>query len=225
MPDIGTLNEGGLHAAIKDELAEPGDRFEVELDGFVIDLVRNDLLVEVQTGSFGAMGRKLDRLLGGPRLHLVHPIAVETWLVRAGKPTRKSPKRGSIYDLFPELASVPTLLDHPNLSLEVLLVQQDAHRVADPTARRGLGGWRTVDRRLRAIVDRQRFDSPADLLGLVPASLPPVFTTADLATAAAIPRRLAQAMAYCLRHNELLVELERRADGIRYRLAPGTARA
>ncbi len=217
--DIGTLNEGSLHAAIKRELAEPGDRFEVELDGFVIDLVRNGLLIEVQTGSFGAMGRKLDRLLGEHRLHLVHPIAVETWLVRDGKPTRKSPKRGSIYDLFFELTSVPTLLDHPNLTVEVLLVHQDAIKVADPKARRGRGGWRTVDRRLRAIVDRQRFDAPPDLLRLVPSGLPAVFTTADLACGAGIDRRSAQAMAYCLRHNELIIELERRADGVRYRLA------
>ena len=219
MSDIGTLNEGSLHAAIKDELAQPGDRFEVQLDGFVIDLVRDDMLIEVQTGSFGAMGRKLDRLLGEHRLHLVHPIAVETWLVRAGKPTRKSPKRGSIYDLFVELTSVPTLLDHPNLTLEVLLVQQDTHKVADPKARRGAGGWRTVDRELRAIVERRQFDSPADLLGLLPEGLPPVFTTADLAREANISRRLAQAMAYCLRNNELFVELERRADGVHYRLA------
>ena len=221
MADIGTLNESSLHAAIKSEMAQPGDRFEVELEGFVIDVVRGDLLLEVQTGSFGALGRKLDCLLGGHRIHLVHPIAVETWIVREGKPTRKSPKRGSVYQLFSELTSVPTLLDHPNLSLEVLLVQQESCRVPDPRARRGLGGWRTIDRRLRAIVDRHRFDRPVDLLSLLPDGLPAPFTTADLAAGAAIDRRLAQAMAYCLRMNDLIVELDRRADGVRYRLATG----
>ena len=219
MSDIGTLNESSLHAAIKEELRQPGDLLEQPLDGFVIDLVRGDQLIEIQTGSFGALGRKLDRLLGEYRVHLVHPIAVETWIVRDGKPTRKSPRRGSVHELFVELASLPTLLDHPSLSLEVFLVRQDSCRRPDPRARRGRGGWRTVDRRLREIVDRHRFDRPCDLLRLLPPEMPPVFTTADIAGAAAIDRRLAQSMAYCLRMNGLIGEVERRADGIRYRRA------
>ena len=219
IPGIGTLNEGSLHAALKAEIAHPGDLVEQPIDGFVIDLVRGDRLIEIQTGSFGALGPKLDRLLGEYRLHLVHPIATETWIVREGKPTRKSPKRGSVYDVFGELTSLPTVLDHPHLTLEVVMVQQDAVRVADPRMRRGLGGWRTVDRRLREIVDRQVFADPEDLLALVPDDLPQVFTTADLATATGIHRRLAQAMAYCLRMNDLIVELDRRADGVRYRIA------
>ena len=66
--DIGTLNESSLHAQLKQLLSEQGDEFEVDLDGFVIDIRRGDLLIEVQTGSFGAMGRKLDRLL--TRIHI-----------------------------------------------------------------------------------------------------------------------------------------------------------
>lgn len=219
MSDIGTLNESSLHAAIKAELAEAGDIFEQPLDGFVIDLVRGRQLIEIQTGSFGALGRKLDRLLGQYRLHLVHPIALETWIVRDGKPTRKSPKRGSVHDLFAELASLPTLLDHPNLTLEILLVRQEAVREPDPRARRGRGGWRTVDRRLREVVGREWFDEPYDLVRLLPPDLPEIFTTADLAAGAGIQRRLAQSMAYCLRKTELIVDVERRADGVRYRLA------
>jgi len=207
-----------LHAALKDWVAEPGDRFEQPLKGFVIDVMRDDQLIEIQTGSFGAMGRKLDCLLEEHRIHLVHPIATETWLIRDGKPTRKSPKRGSIYSLFEELMRVPTLLDHPNLTLEIFLTQQEKVRVPDPTARRGRGGWRTVDRRLKSVVDRQRFDTPMDLLRLVPDELVGVWTTADLATGAGIPRSLGQAMAYCLRANELIEDLGRKRDGVHYRL-------
>ncbi len=218
-PHIGTLNESSLHAAIKDLVAEPGDRFEQPLEGFVIDVVRGNQLIEIQTGSFGAMGRKLDRLLSEHQIHLVHPIATETWLVREGKPVRKSPKRGSIYSLFEELVRVPTLLDHPHLTLEIVLTQQEKVRVPDPTARRGRGGWRTVDRRLRDVVGRQRFDAPADLLQLLPKKLPPVWTTADVASGAGIPRSQAQAMAYCLRANELVEDLGRKRNGVQYQLA------
>ena len=56
-PHIGTLNEGSLHAALKQVYAEPGDTFEVPLDRFVIDISRDELLIEIQTGSFAAMGK------------------------------------------------------------------------------------------------------------------------------------------------------------------------
>jgi hypothetical protein len=52
MSGIGLLNEKPLHAALKQWYARPGDRFEVAVDGFVIELI-------------GRRGRaKLYRVLG-----------------------------------------------------------------------------------------------------------------------------------------------------------------
>lgn len=215
-PQIGTLNEGSLHAALKADYARPGDRFEVPLDGFVIDIRRADQLIEIQTGSFGAMGRKLDHLLAEHRILVVHPIAVETFIEKPGASRRRSPKRRSVHHLFDELVSIPTLLDHPNLILEVVLVSVTDVRADDPTARRGRGGFRTTDRVLREIVDRHRFCDPTDLLDLVPDALPVEFTTVELARDAGISRDLAQKMAYCLRSLGLFHERGRTKAGIEY---------
>jgi hypothetical protein len=217
-PHIGTLNESSLHAALKADYALPGDEFEVPLDGFVIDIRRPDLLIEIQTGSFAAMGNKLDRLLGEHRMLLVYPIAVETYLEKPEAKPRKSPTRGSIYDLFEELVSIPTLLDHPNLSLEVALVSVSKVQVPDASVRRGRGGFRTTDRVLREIIERRRFDQSVDLLELVPDDLPAVFTTADLARRAGVGRDVAQRMAYCLRPLGLFHERGRTKAGIEYSL-------
>jgi hypothetical protein len=212
---VGTLNESSLHAAIKDFLALPGDRFEVPLAGFVIDIVRGDELIEIQTGSFGALGNKLDRLLGDYQIRIVHPVAFETWIVRPGKRTRKSPRHGSVLDLFAELTSLPTLLDHPNLTLEVLLIEEEQLRESG-----GRGERKIMDRRLRAVRAWRRFEDVSDLSALLPVTLPSTWTTADLAEAAGITRRLAQAMAYCLSANELIVELTRDRIGRTYARAP-----
>lgn len=217
-PHIGTLNEGSLHAALKADYALPGDEFEVPLDGFVIDIRRPGLLIEIQTGSFAAMGNKLDRLLGEHRMLLVYPIAVETYLEKPEAKPRKSPTRGSIYDLFEELVSIPTLLDHPNLSLEVALVSVSKVQVPDASVRRGRGGFRTTDRVLREIIERRRFDQSVDLLELVPDDLPATFTTADLARHAGVDRDVAQRMAYCLRPLGLFHERGRTKAGIEYSL-------
>jgi hypothetical protein len=204
---------------LKADYAEPGDRFEVPLDGFVIDIVRDGSLIEIQTGSFGAMGKKLDHLLPSNQIVVVYPIAVETYLQKPGVTPRKSPKHGSVYDLFAELVSIPTLVDHPNLSLEVVLVAVTKIQVADAKVRRGRGGFRTEDRQLREILGRHRFDEGRDLLELVPDGLPPVFTTADLARRAGIGRGVAQQMAYCLRPLGLFIEQGRTKAGIEYSLA------
>jgi hypothetical protein len=217
--NIGTQSEGSLHAALKLHVSQPGDRFEVTLGGFVVDVVRGDTLIEIQTGGFAAMGRKLDHLLGDYHVHVVHPIAVDSWIERRDRPTRKSPKHGCLHDVFGELVSVPTLLDHPNLTIEVLLVQVDVVKVEDPSMRRRRGGWRTVDRRLRTIVGRHGLRTTDDLVDLLPAALPDEWTTKDVAALADIPRRTAQQMAYVLKANDLVREVGRDRTGVRYRRA------
>ena len=221
-PHIGTLNEGSLHAALKRRYAQPGDLFEVAMDGFVVDIVRNEgqadeLLIEIQTGAFGSMGTKLDRLLSDHRMLLVHPIAARTRLDRGGPTARRSPKKGSVYSLFDELVSIPTLLDHPNLELDVVVADVIKLQVEDPRARRGRGGWRTVDRRLDQVLEVHRFRDVADLVQLLPASVPATFTTADIAHHAGIRRDAAQKLAYCFRAACLIDELDRTRAGIHYR--------
>src|SRR5512138_1933319 len=99
---INTFNEKSLHASLKQWYAGPGDQLEVRVDGYIIDLVRGDLLVEIQTSSVSKLKRKLARLAENHAVRLVFPVALEKWIVR--QPTaegenpqrRKSPKRGRV---------------------------------------------------------------------------------------------------------------------------------
>ena len=80
---IGTLREKPLHASLKQWCSQPGDTFEQPVDGFVIDVVSDDMLIEVQTRSFSSMERKLTTLLElGHRIRVVHPIAIDKWIVK-----------------------------------------------------------------------------------------------------------------------------------------------
>jgi len=112
---IGVLREGPLHVAIKAMLAAPGDRLEVPISGYVIDLVRADgELVEVQTGGFSALGRKLDALLDTHRIRIVYPVASERRIVRVDRDgeiasVRRSPKKANVVDVFDKLVAFPSL--------------------------------------------------------------------------------------------------------------------
>lgn len=220
---INVYNEKHLHAALKAWYARPGDRLEVAIDGYIIDIVRGDLLIEVQTTDFSSLKRKLACLLPRHPVRLVYPIPQEKWLVKRhgnGQTSRrKSPQRGSIYRLFGELVSFPHLPALPNFSLEILLTQEEEIRRHEAGRRWRRGGWVTEERRLLQVVGQQRFNTPAELAALLPPNLPTPFTTADLAAALGQPRRLAQQMAYCLRELALILPAGKQGNAISYVLS------
>jgi len=208
---IGTLSEGPLHAALKAWCAQPGDTFETMVDGFVVDIVRGELLVEIETGNFARLKRKLRLLTERHPVRLVHPIACNRWIVRVedGEETsrRKSPKHGRIEHIFEQLVSIPSQFAHPSLSVEVLFTEEEVVRCYDPARRACRKGWVASERRLLRVTDHHLLATPADLAALLPPDLPHPFTTADLAEASGIRRRLAQRMAYCLRALGLLADV------------------
>src|ERR1044071_2383280 len=174
MSRIGLLNEKPLHASLKQWYARPGDRLEVPVDGFVIDIVRDNLLIEIQTRNFAAINSKLSRLTRSYQVRLVYPVVQEKWIVRSGSDSvrRKSPKRGRLEDLFWELVYIPQLLSNPNFSLEVLMIREEEVRRYDgkrkPWRRKG---WVTEGRSLVEVTDRRLFGNAADWLAFIPDGL------------------------------------------------------
>ena len=204
MSGIGVMREGPLHAAVKELLVRPGDRLEVPVGRFVIDLVRADgELVEVQTGGFGPLGPKLDALLDGHRMRIVHPVPAERRILRVDDDgevvrERRSPRMPGAIAVFDKLVAFPSLLSHPNLTIEVLLLREDHVRGPRPTTTRG----RTRDpgeRQLVEVLGRVALRTPGDVLAALPALPPAPFSTRELAACLGCGTVLAQRTLYCLR--------------------------
>jgi hypothetical protein len=222
MSRIGLLNEKPLHASLKQWYARPGDRFEVPVDGFVIDIVRDDLLIEIQTRNLASINTKLRKLTRSYEVRLVYPVVQEKWIVRPAvngdtAVRRKSPKRGRLEDLFWELVSIPRLLSNPNFSLEVLMTREEEVRRYEGKRRWRRRGWAIEGRRLVDVIDRRLFVNSADWLAFVPDGLQS-FTTKDLATLADTRRELAQKMAYCLREARMIELIGRQGRANLYRV-------
>jgi hypothetical protein len=228
-PQIGTLSEKGLHAALKNWYAKPGDRLEEVVDGFHIDIVRRNLLIEIQTSNFSSVKSKLASLTQDHVVRLVYPIALEKRIVKMApdgttiQSSRKSPKRGQIFQLFKELVSIPELVRHQNFSLELLLIKKEEVRLKDGYGSWKRKGWSIFDHRLIEVVVTYFFDAPSDFLTLLPSELPEPFSTSDLAEGIGQPRWLAQKMAYCLRNMGAIGIVGKIGNSLLYAAAKNTS--
>ena len=222
------MQETSLHSVLKDLYTKEGDHQEVLVDGFIVDVVSGNLLIEIQTRNFAAIRNKIAFLVENHPFLLVHTIPQEKWIVYVPKfdsrrvQRRKSPFHGRIENLFSELIRVPEILSHPNFSLEILITREEEIRRDD-----GRGSWRRkgvsiIDRRLIEIVDRHRFVTPNDFLALLPDTLPQPFTNLELASHLKTSNNLATKMSYCLRKMGILSMEGKRGRYILYSTLPET---
>ena len=209
---INIKNEKSLHSSIKQWYAVPGDRLEVKVDKYIIDLVREDSLIEIQTRNFSAIGNKLRELVKYNKVMLVHPIAIEKYIVTTEKPNkvisrRKSPKKGKVVDLFDELIRIPDLMAEENFILEILMTKEEEIRCKD-----GKGSWRRkgisiVDRKLLEVVDKITFREVKDFFEFLPQELPVNFTNKQLAKTLKVTVYKARKITYCFRKMKIIKEV------------------
>ena len=199
------MYKSSLHSSIKDWYSLRGDRLEARVENYIIDIVRNDLLIEIQTRNFSAIKGKLRSLISNYSVRLVYPIAERKWIVRVSRSNgemvsrRRSPKRGKLTDLFDELVWIPHLAGEDNFSIEVLMIEEEEIWCAD-----GKGSWRRrgvsiKDRKLIDVVEKIRFVNREDFLRFLPKDIDQTFTNKSLAKNLGIPIRQSRRITYCLR--------------------------
>lgn len=219
---IGILQERSLHASIKDLYMHGDARTEVEVDGFVVDVVRDGLLIEVQTQNFSKIKSKLRTLFKTHPVRLVYPIPIEKWIVRQSPDglkelsRRRSPKRGCFLDVFDELVRIPRFIAHSNFSIEVLLIREEEIRQQDGKGSWRRRGWSIVDRRLIEVVDKRLYEKPEDFLQMIPDELERPFLNSDLVESLGISVRIAQRMTYCLRKMNAIKIVGKKGNAILY---------
>jgi hypothetical protein len=217
--------ETTLHQQLKDLYSTPSSAQEVWVDNYRIDVRRGRRLIEIQTSSLGAIRDKIRGLLVRHKVTVVKPIIARKMLLVKHRPNapirsrRWSPKRGAWIDLFEPLTHFTTVFPHPNLTLEIPLIEIEETRFPRKTRRFWHRAYRVEDQRLLNVVDRRQVRTAADLLEFLGAGLPELFDTRQLADALSTHRALAQKIAYCLRQTGGLTIAGKRGNAITYRFA------
>ena len=197
-------NESDLHHQLKQHFATDGALFEHTIDGYVIDLYQNNQLYEIQTTNFSAIKKKLTALITTHQVNLIHPI-IQNKIIRKITPQgellskRKSPRHGTIYDLFKQAVYIPHLLLHPSLEIITQFVDLTETWVDD-----GQGSWRRKhfsiqNKHITSFAQSKTFNTATDYLSLLPFPHDQVFTNKQLAQSLKIDRRIVQKFTYTLR--------------------------
>ena len=203
-------SESTLHLQLKNFFHQPGDKIEYRLNKFIIDIVRKNYLIEIQTKNFFAIKRKLETLISAYKVLLVYPIIQDKWILKVDMNSKKlikrtlSPKHCNYYNIFEELIRIPHLISEPNLMIEALIIQAEEMWVNDNKGSWRRRGWSIKDRRLINILDQKLFSNPNHFLSLLPSDLEPPFTNKDLSKALNGSQRLASMMTNCLRKMNLI---------------------
>jgi hypothetical protein len=219
---IGTQRESALHRDLKFRYAGETGKTEEILGAYVCDGVTGEgEIIEVQTGSFGPLRRKVRELAAQRPVRIVHPVIL-TKHIETFSPEgevlrkRKSPRRGSEWDLFKQLLYAPELVLLPGLSIELALIDVLEKRILD-----GKGSWR---RKGASIAERELagWHGSLCLRGLrdyyrfVPFGRGE-FTARDLAEKAGIDPGLAQKTLYVLTKIGAVQRTGKKGNAYRYK--------
>ena len=194
---IGRLNEGSLHKTLKLYFEPDITRHEIKIGRYVADIVNEEGIIEIQTRAFRNMKSKLEAFLSVGRVTVVFPIAVAKdvmWLdPQTGETSqpRKSPKKGTIYDIFTELSQITEFVSDPRFGVKVMLMSVTDIRLLcgwDSTRKRGSCRQDRIPRELIEVIS---LNSSDDYESFLPDTLPEEFTSRDLSASAKISPRLA----------------------------------
>jgi hypothetical protein len=217
--------ETSLHQSLKLRYGLDPSCCEQRLGRYRIDAVAPDgRLIEVQHGPLGAIRDKIRELLASHDVLIVKPLVVGKVLVKRDRRDgpvvgrRRSPKQGTIVDLFHELVYFVDIFPHKRLTLEVLSVDIEEWRYPGHGRRRRwrAGDYVVEDQKLLEVREKLQLATPADLRALLPAQLPSPFHTGHLAEQMQVPRWVAQRIAYCLRRMQVSREVAKQRNSRLY---------
>jgi len=196
--------ESSLHRSLKFRYSGSGGETETLAGSYVCDgRTSEGELIEVQTGSFGPLKEKVKKLTKTGKLRIIHPIIVQKYIELYDVKgrllhRRKSPRKGSSWDLFKALIYGPELPLLKNLSIELALIDIIEKRIDD-----GKGSWRRKgvsisDHILSAYHNSIVLKSLRDYRQFVPYTKKELFTVRDFGKKAGVNPTLARKVLYTL---------------------------
>lgn len=227
---IGTLSEKTIHAVLKYYYAPNDNYHEVKVNSYVADIMVDGEIIEIQTRNFNTMREKLNCFLENHEVTIVYPVSHFKWISwidpETGEMTKKhkSPKKGSIYSIMPELYRIKMFLKNPSLHFTICMMDVEETRF--------LNGWSKDKKRGSVrndglpvnIYDEINFDLNNGYRQFLPDTLPLQFTSKDLKVHAKINQNLANVTLNILYHVGIVDRIGKDGNAYLYEIVPPVIR-
>ncbi len=134
---VGTLSEKSLHKILKFYFEPDEDKHEVSYLGSIADVKNDGGIIEIQTAGFDRLVPKLLKFLPKLSVTVAHPIVIEKTVLWLDKETgeiskqKKSPKKGKITDVLPELYKIRQFIPSDSLTVRLVLVNAEEFKALD----------------------------------------------------------------------------------------------
>lgn len=221
--NIGTFKESSLHNMLKFRYAGKTGNHEVEIGSYICDAVReNGEIVEIQTGNFAPLKNKVFNLALYNKVRIVHPIIktkmielydADNHLIRK----RKSPRKGTCWDLFKVLLYAPELAVTKNVIIELIPIDLCEIRKDDAK-----GSWRrkgasVIDKIVSRSYESMILKTKKDYQVFIPFQKNETFTSQDLAKRSGISPVLAGKTLYTLTKIGFVSRIEKKGNAWVYK--------
>ena len=223
VPSIGTKKESSLHRSLKFHYSGDDGATETPAGSYVCDArTAGGELIEVQTGSFGPLKEKVKNLTKKAKVRIIHPIVIQKHIELFDAKgsllhRRKSPRKGSAWDLFNVLLYAPELPLQKKLAIELAVIDITEKRINDGSGSWRRKGVRIADRFLGAWHKSILLKAPKDYHRFVPFRKTEQFTVRNLAEKAGINAGLARKTLYVLTKMGIVERIGKQGNAIIYR--------
>lgn len=203
---INTFNEKSLH----DELKKiyNADRYEAKFGRYIIDAIKGNTLIEVQTKNISSIKKKLENISKDNRVILVHPIIENKYLITeelsGNTTTRKSNKKQNFYSFFDELVSCYDILSFEKLEIHLYLIDVNEYRINDGKGSYSRRGISVINREIREVNNKIVIRNKNDLIEKIGGLPEKDFTVKDLSEFLGIDRKICQKICYTLKNSEII---------------------
>ena len=175
---VGTLGEKTLHNVLKRAVEPDTSCHEIPVGRYVADVRNTHGFFEIQTRSLYKLKEKAAFFLEQGPLTVVYPVFRENWLLYldpqsgALSERRKSPKRGCLTMVLPELYPLREFLFRPGFAVEAVLLDGEEIRLLDGEGPDKKHHATRYERIPTSFVKSVRLERPEDYFRLLPAELP-----------------------------------------------------
>jgi hypothetical protein len=223
--NIGTYKEKTLHSVLKYYYSPEIDYHEVKLGRYIADIMQNEQIIEIQTGSFTPLRGKLAYFVPLYPVTVVYPVPHVKWISwidpQTGEVTkkRKSPKQGSPYSIFGELYKIKDFLTHEHFHLRIVMLDLEEYRNLDGWSRDRKKGSHRHDRIPVGLDSEIVLTTPQDYMFFIPeAFYETEFTIAQFGSVCQLNRRLSYNAVKILNDIGLLNFVGKRGNAFVYAL-------